>query len=381
MYSEVNFAPQFTQHCGSREELLDTLQSQNFSYEKSNIVSTRDLCLTENGNVLFSGEEYPITRVGLESFCNILSIPNVFARKIPLDLLRSNLDRLSGDFEKPVHVVQRKSDKAIVNVIKESCRPVSSEGILQRIPDSFIENRTGGKHPATLSTYGIRAFYGYDMPTEVEPEVGDIIRFGKEVFNSDVGQGDLKASLFALRLMCTNGATMPISFGVVRRNLNPKLDPETAMNNFMDDFNSLNGNMEQFQKAYRWMQNEAVYEDDLVNTVTSVERVLLAPEMEDIIEGEKLSDKKDKILTLMDVTGYEDVKKSVTKRQSFIREHPFDTPPDRERVYGTSYYNLYNQITALPHQFRNDFIRTRKVEALGGKFLQHILSTFDEKEN
>jgi len=377
MYSEVGFAPQYTQQCNSREELLDTLQTDNFSHVASNIVSTRDVALTEKGNLSFQGNEYPVTRIGLESFCNILSIPNVFARKIPLDLLRENLSRLSEEFEKPIRVITRKSDNAIINVTKETFRPVNTTELLQKIPDPFIQNRTGNLHPAVLSTYGTRVFYGYDVPTEVEPEVGDIVRFGRELSNSEVGKGDLKASLFALRLMCTNGATIPMSFGVVRRQLNPNVDPETAMEGFLDSFNKLNANMELFQKAYSWMKDEPIYEDDLINTVTSLERVLLAPEMDDIIEGENQGERKEKILNLMDITGYEDIKKNVTKRQAFIREHPFDTPPTRNRVYDTTYYKLYNQITALPHQFRNDFFRTKKVEALGGKFLQHVLETFE----
>ena len=81
---------------------------------------------------------------------------------------------------------------------------------------------------------------------------------------------------------------------------------------------------------------------------------------------------------MIDINDFDDIKKAVDARKRETREHPFDPAPPRERVPSLTYYDLYNKVTALPHQFREDFFRTKQVESLGGKIIQHVLATFDK---
>ena len=44
---------------------------------------------------------------------------------------------------------------------------------------------------------------------EFEVRKGDIVQFGLSISNSEIGQGALEVALYALRLVCLNGMTMP----------------------------------------------------------------------------------------------------------------------------------------------------------------------------
>ena len=44
---------------------------------------------------------------------------------------------------------------------------------------------------------------------EFEVRRGDIVQFGLSISNSEIGQGALEVAIYALRLICLNGMTMP----------------------------------------------------------------------------------------------------------------------------------------------------------------------------
>jgi len=69
---------------------------------------------------------------------------------------------------------------------------------------------------------------------EFEVRRGDIVQFGLSISNSEIGQGALEVALYALRLVCLNGMTMPDSKS--RKNhIGGRLGDDLAAEYFADD--------------------------------------------------------------------------------------------------------------------------------------------------
>lgn len=375
MSGMLALAPEYSVQCSSKEEILDTVQSDKFRYTIHSMESTRSLSLTDAGLINYKGENVQITRGGFSSLCKILSIPNAFAHKIPFDLLQENINHLKGDFETPIKVVTRPSDGAIVNVCREKFCPIFSDSFLTYFDFPFLSD--GRK--TMVSTYGIQLSFAFPFEANVTPTVGDTISFGREVVLSDGGFSEPTTKLVAYRLVCSNGAVMPVVFGsytLKRGNLTEK----DAVELFYAKVDCLNYQANQFTRAFDIMWRESVFDEDLVNTVSSVQRIVNNPVLGDFTGAGEDPDPdtlKSYTIDMFGIVGYDDVRKDVAKRKAFIKNHPFAEEPPKKRVDMT-YYDLYNNVTALPHRFRTDYRRVQKIEQLGGNLIQHVLSTFSE---
>ena len=73
---------------------------------------------------------------------------------------------------------------------------------------------------------------------EFEVRRGDIVQFGLSISNSEIGQGALEVALYALRLVCLNGMTMPDNKS--RKNhIGGRLGDDLAAEYFADDTRKL----------------------------------------------------------------------------------------------------------------------------------------------
>ena len=230
---------------------------------------------------------------------------------------------------------------------------------------------------AIVSTNGIRVRYSYATPVICEPSVGDVVSFGRELHMSEAGFGDVKAMIAAYRLVCSNGATLPSLFGIVRRSMNPKTQRSKSIDTFMEGFDSLIPDTRVLDLIFSKMLSEEVFDDDYVSFADNVNKVFPTKLYGDFSGTDPESTELKRFgYGLMGIDDTIDtVKKEVQARNRMAKQDLFGEAPERKKIDSVSYYDLYNKITELPHSFPTDFNRRMKVEEIGGKLLAHVLST------
>jgi len=375
MYNSVAFADFYTDTVKTKDEAISLLETPKYQHRLSPLVSTAEVGFYPNGELRVGSESHRITRVGLEQLCKQLGIPNPFARKIPIDLLSTNICELGIDRDKPIKFVIRESDGAVVGVVKHKYVFVPSLDLIQRIDGNILNGNSN--RDISISTGGIRITYEVPADISVEPEVGDIIRFGKEVINSEIGYRKLQARLLIFRLVCSNGAIAPQCFGQVVENPLGDENPNMMLNQFIKHYNNFDSRFDMFRNAFHTMRTHNVTEDDFVKFGRSLDGILRSPEYGDF-EGTDPTDKTMKNIgfDLLGVPDYPEMVKRVSKRTRLMRENPFGDVEPSPTIPDLTYYDLYNRVTALPHKFGRDFLRRMEVEKLGGKILEHVIKTF-----
>lgn len=377
MFDGVTFAPTHSEVCETKDELMERIGWDKFNFHTSDVTSSRNFRMDSNGEFSVDNEKKLMTTDALRNYCKLLKIPDPFARLIPLELLADNINTLSNELERSIKYVYRNSDGAIVNVIKDTFTPVAYEDILSKIYFEFLGTNEA-RIPAVLSTDGLVLSTSVPIDSDIEVDKGDIISIGKELFMSESGFGDVKAKVKALRLVCSNGATMTNVWGVIRRNANPKMKMSTAINSFIEDYNDMLPSVDRLVEGYNIMKNEEMFDEDFVNICNNVQRIIGSPKFGDF-EGDDVEETPIKRIgyALLNVDDkIDELNKRVSKRSREAKKHPFDPYPEMERVSGVTYYDMYNRITAMPHSYRKDLKRTLKTEELGGRLIQYVLETF-----
>jgi len=376
MYNSVAFADFYTDTVKTKDEAISLLETPKYRHSLSPLVSTAEVGFYPNGELRIGSESRRITRVGLEQLCKHLGIPNPFARKIPIDLLSTNICELGVDRDKPIRFVIRESDGAVVGVVKHKYVFVPSLDLIQRIGDNILNGKSN--RDISISTGGIRITYSMPADVSVEPEVGDIIRFGKEVINSEIGYRKLQAKLLIFRLVCSNGAIAPVCFGqVVEHQIGDDDSSNTILNRFIKHYNKFGSRFDMFKDAFHAMRTHNVTEDDFVKFGRSLDGIIRSPEYGDF-EGADPTDSSMKNIgfDLLGVPDYPEMIKRVSKRTRLMKENPFGDIEPSPTIPDLTYYELYNKVTALPHKFHRDFLRRMEVEKLGGKIIEHVVKNF-----
>lgn len=369
------FAPEYSDTFSTREAAENLFSDPRFKYN-SQIMSTVDLKL--NQNYTFN-DNTKITSFGFENYMSAIGIPNVFAKKIPIDLLMKNQLELKEKFEKPIKIFTRESDGAIVNVTNAGYKSISTKEILKNIPDEFLNN--GSKiQNSFISTKNIKLLFNIPLDSIVEPTPGDIIKFGKVITNSEIGINALTASMMTFRLVCLNGAIMGSEWGRIVRKHNGDLPNEEIINNFINSYNVLLPDSDKVNEAFTIMKNENVYIDEMVNiygkVMKTLRQVYVLPEhsKEDV---EKIDNTIAENLKLNDI-GFSDCIEKIKDRKKALK-NPFEEIPEREKHPTLTYYNLFNKITEVPHLIRNNVKATNEIEVLGGQIINQVLKNFNSQ--
>jgi hypothetical protein len=379
MESKINnpktFAPEFTDSFSSREEAIALLENDRYQYT-SKVVSTADFSLNED----YQLNKTIVTDFGFQNYMGCIGIPNVFVKRIPIDLLIKNQDKLKTEFERPLRVFTRKSDGAIVNFSNPDFRPVSTRRVLERIPDAFITDRNNATEKSYINTRNMKLLFDVPIGDVIEPEVGDVIKFGKMISNSETGFGSLSAALMTYRLACSNGAIMGNEWGRVVRRQNGKLNEEQIVENFFHSYETLLPDTSKMAEAFKIMKNEHPYIDEVVNIYNYLFKIFRGihalPEhsKEDI---QKIDLKIADTLKLDDIK-FDDIKEKIDDRRKALK-NPMQEIPEREKHETLSYYNLFNRVTELPHHIRHNVKATNQIEILGGNIINSVIKNYNSQ--
>lgn len=295
----------------------------------------RNLSFTEGGLLESAAGTYPVTRNAFEGLCRSVNIPSDFGRRIPQDLFIHNFDTLKAKLKRRVHICI--SRETIISVNEITTDPIRNMEILKEA--SQRAERTGMKlHDVRLSDRGMQINL-LDPRRNMEPVKGDITSVGLVLVSSETGFLKTTASLFLIRLVCSNGAT-------VKKAFNYQISSERCLHEFFDETEKTYFNYDTFSARYRRL----------------TERELNAAELL-ALHGR---------LAGLVGTSQADNLSNMSRAHRIELKNRIENEGDRKHPTGINAYDFYNSITHAAKAF--SFVTRIKLESLGGSLI-HIIPT------
>jgi hypothetical protein len=177
------------------------------------VLPCADLKVTPKGTlVLPKAGELRFSEPGIEDFSALLGVPGGYMKKCSPDLVAKNFnawlkDEVNQDRELRIRV----KDDSVYGVGSSLYIPVNNEDFVKAIFEKMpMTEFAGANWVVTPKTIRMNLL---SEKIKEEIHVGDMVQGGFRLVNSENGFASLQYSLYFLRLVCTNGATAPVSFG------------------------------------------------------------------------------------------------------------------------------------------------------------------------
>lgn len=198
---------EFKQELFQKSPDIDVLDKE-FSMYNYGDAELSNFKVEDSGEISIKGERnFKYTSSFVDSFCNLLTIPHSFGRKIPIDLLQFNVDRLKNETKINANVKYVFREDTLVNILKvgknsffKALKP--SEVILPFLDkDKYkIENCLIGDPGLVVDVTH------KDLGDLEATKVGDIISMGYRFSNPFTMFGtNFTAGLYLKQLVCSNG--------------------------------------------------------------------------------------------------------------------------------------------------------------------------------
>ena len=201
MYDNLTFAPRKdATRVVTMQDALSFIQATQLQVTP-HVLNIGELKINDDGS-LTNGQTRQITKYGFENFCSILGIPNPFARKIPQDLLFTNIHRLQEDrSDKPVVLLER-PDGAIANIVKAPYKEVPYGDVLSVLDGREFKYIDIGEQMLTMCLTFEETQFG--LAAE------DTFFVGTTVTSSIVWKSKLSMEANIYRTLCGNSFIMPL---------------------------------------------------------------------------------------------------------------------------------------------------------------------------
>jgi hypothetical protein len=92
----------------------------------------------------------------------------------------------------------------------------------------------------------------------IEPKVGDVTHVGLAITNSETGGANPQARGYTLRLVCTNGAMLPKTFGLIRLSTDWRVSLDRWLAAFETELKSLSVDLQRLHVAYSCLAGETL---------------------------------------------------------------------------------------------------------------------------
>jgi hypothetical protein len=328
--------PEKSVQTSDRSELQEFLEAQKItSFE-----TTLDrLTLLGDGTVDCCGQTIPCAQSFMECLAQHIQIPLDYSYRIPYDLFRHNFEERKNECSTAVKVLA--CDDVAINLAKPQYRPARTLDITKEL--SKLCNRWEFKS-ANLSNRG--ANIDLIRPGLIAvPERGDEIELGIRISNSETGFRGAKASLFSLRLVCTNGAVMSDSLGTSRWNYDRRVTYGASLGKFLADIELLETAHERQRDLYEGVTEQLILDADFLRLIRQIQLALRCD------------------VTFVDaLLGLSVVER--TSMRAAVLQRPATEPamPTSWRVW-----DIHNRITAGAQQM--PFRHRGRLEELGGHLL------------
>lgn len=239
-YSNLDFASVNTMKSTSYNELMDSAQTE-FQYN-SHTIDFSQLDITDQGYLQWLGKEEQMTQQAFKALCRRLHIPDPFAKSINWDLLKHNITELTRGSDKQCQIFTRKSDGVVVNVANDMFVPLANELFLSELQKLSPTIKRAMISDNMMEIDITQPRFGDLDYRDLEIEKGDIIESGFNLNNSPTGHLLTNAKQFLLRLVCTNGMTMPSREGFLKLRNKFGRNIDNALDNFLEKLTEMSMN-------------------------------------------------------------------------------------------------------------------------------------------
>jgi hypothetical protein len=151
---------------------------------------------------------FPIGEYAHSDLAEFTRIPKIY-----YDRMRAEMPTLLA--ENVNHWLEARKEPRLIRTLagkvrcvrSNSYRPLDHDQLIEAVMPALAEHPGIKVHACDLTE---RKMYLRAVLPKLEFEVrkGDIVQFGLSISNSEIGQGALEVAVFALRLICLNGAVM-----------------------------------------------------------------------------------------------------------------------------------------------------------------------------
>lgn len=235
-YSNLQFASVNTLRSNDYKELMDGIKTE-FQYN-SDTIDFSQVNISDDGTLSWRNEKgqnkaASMTLPAFKALCRRLHIPDPFAKQINWDLLKHNITELSSMSDRQIQIFTRKTDGVVVNIAHDMFIPLNHELFLNHIQKNSPNIKRALLSDNLLELDITQPRFGDMNYKDLEIEKGDIIESGITLNNSTTGHVLTNAKLFLLRLVCTNGMTMPSKEGFVKLRNKFGRNIEAGLDNFL----------------------------------------------------------------------------------------------------------------------------------------------------
>lgn len=331
----VKLAPEKEVPVESLEEARDFLENDfKVDYFQT---SVEEIDIHKDGTVTAANRCWPYAPTFLESLAKMIKMPLSYAHRIDFDLFKTNFDRRKQ--QNCCGIKLCISRNTVINVCNTNYYPARTVDVIKSLPEKIRQWRL---HGILLGDRGIEISW-CDENVVIDPRPGDRILGGVQLSNSETGFRGLKASLFTLRLVCSNGAIFSDERQVVRWSYDRRVTYTTNMGRFCKELELLEIPRAELADKYSRVLDKLISDREVVNLWRRIRRVV-EPQRADYILG---------------IQGQERLRLLERVRE---REDPFVSEPTDLNTY-----DVHNRITAAAKDF--PLITKRRLEEIGGDLL------------
>lgn len=344
MYNHLDFAEERNNSTVHLQKMIQLSQDQ-YSYH-SQMVKLNKVGITDRGLVTFMGEERQMIKPAFVSLCKQLRIPDPFAKFIPWELLKHNIDTLTQEIEKEVQLFVR-DDGVIINIASETFIPVPHKVLLEALKEGVPHVKRGHISDTGLEWDTIHpVFNGDETYADIEVREGDVVETGLTFNNSTNGYSFTTAKLFLWRLVCTNGMTLPTKIGHAKLRVKSGREVSVSINNFV-------------HQVRRMYLDQELVESQL----RGLNRLLISNEFSQYWKGLR------KVVRDDEYVDQEIFQVDKEQRQLYLAQDRAAKKDSEIELKETvvNGYDLMNNVTLKAKEFEPQV--RRKMEAYGGKIL------------
>ncbi|VVB51783.1 Uncharacterised protein [uncultured archaeon] len=226
---------------------------------------------------------------GMRDLLSHLGMPYHYANAIPNDLLYDSVNRLLhtyGDFE----VMVRSQDGEVRGILSPSYVKLDSSDLTSRLRKAAEV----GLIPARILYDGdslTASFVSDQKVTAVDK--GDITQIGVALSTSDIDRFQLSAEAYLYRLVCTNGAVLPVSMGGGVSFSQKKVNPDTVWDIFDKGYQRILERMSQTDSEFLIrLQNKKVDANGWIRTKDKLSKFASGRRMAEVLKNMELEAKE-----------------------------------------------------------------------------------------
>jgi hypothetical protein len=192
----------------------------------------------------------------------------------------------------------------------------------------------------------------------IEPKVGDVTHLGLAITNSETGGPSPQARGYTLRLVCTNGATLPKTFGLIRLSTDWRVNLDRRLTVFEVELRDLRVDIKRLRVAYERLAVEMLTDHAFYNLYRQVRYIYRYFEHTELLADHTLGvpgESRQQIVT------------AVRRRQKELREGT-NTTAQLPKPTQFAAWDIFNNLTASARE-ESSQPRRLELERLAGDLL------------